>query len=241
MMILGIDTSTSCGSLGLIDGDQVVAEYNLNREETHSARLIPSIQVLLKGAKLDIKDVDGLAVSLGPGSFTGLRVGLSTVKGLALAAEKPVVGVPTLDALAHNLPFTPYLICPFLDARRGEVYTALYKDEGGGRVKRLTPYQVLSPSIMLEEIPPKETIFLGDGVRVYGELIKERLGERAFFAPPHLRFLRGTMVAELGLQRIMEGERDDISSLVPIYVRPSDAEIRWVKRKGLNNFKGNRI
>ncbi len=232
MRILGIDTSTSCGNLGLIDGDQVVAEYTIHLEETHSARLVPSIEALLKGVKLDLKEIDGLAVSLGPGSFTGLRVGLSTVKGLALAAEKPVVGVPTLDALAHNFPFTPHLICPLLDARKGEVYTALYKDEGGGSVKRLTPYQALSPSVMLEGIPHQETIFLGDGARVYGELIKERLGEMALFAPPHLMFLRGTTVAELGLQRIAEGERDDISSLVPIYVRSSDAEILWAKRKG---------
>ncbi|UCC66676.1 MAG: tRNA (adenosine(37)-N6)-threonylcarbamoyltransferase complex dimerization subunit type 1 TsaB [Deltaproteobacteria bacterium] len=233
MMIVGIDTSTSCGSLGLIDGDQVVAEYSLHRRETHSARLIPSIQTLLKGAKLDLQDIDGLAVALGPGSFTGLRVGLSTVKGLALAAKKPVVGIPTLDALAHNLPFAPYLICPILDARKGEVYTALYKDEGGGRVKKLTPYQSLPPSVMLEEIPAQETIFLGDGVRLYGELIKERLGDRAFFAPSHLMHLRGTTVAELGMKRIMAGEKADTSSLVPIYVRASDAEIHWGTRRGV--------
>ncbi len=231
MMILGIDTATSCGGLGLIDGDQVVAEYTLHVEETHSARLVTSIETLLRGAKIALHEIDGLAVSLGPGSFTGLRVGLSTVKGLALAAERPVVGVPTLDALAHNLPFTPCLISPILDARKGEVYTALYNSEGGRGVKRLTPYRVLSPSVMLEEIPPRETIFLGDGVRVYGKLIAERLGERALFAPPHLRFLRGTAVAELGLQRFMRGESDEISSLTPMYLRPSDAEIHWEKRK----------
>ncbi|RLB07812.1 MAG: tRNA (adenosine(37)-N6)-threonylcarbamoyltransferase complex dimerization subunit type 1 TsaB [Deltaproteobacteria bacterium] len=231
MRILGIDTSTSCGSIGLIDGDQIVAEHVLCCDETHSTRLIPSIQTLLREARLDLKEIDGLAVSLGPGSFTGLRVGLSTVKGLALAAEKPVVGVPTLDALAYNIPFTPYLICPFLDARRGEVYTALYENEGDRRMRRLTSYRALSPSAMLEGIPPQQTIFLGDGARVYGQLIKEKLGKRALFAPPHLMFLRGTTVAELGLQRIKEGKIDDISSLVPIYIRPSDAETQWEKRK----------
>jgi tRNA threonylcarbamoyladenosine biosynthesis protein TsaB len=233
MRILGIDTSTACGSLGLIDDDAVVAEYALLRKETHSARLVPAIQALLKEARLDLHEIDGLAVSLGPGSFTGLRVGLSTVKGLALAAEKPVVGVPTLDALASNLPFTPYLICPILDARKGEVYTALYKDDEGGRVERLTPYQVLSPLGLLEKIPLQETIFLGDGAEVYGELIEEQWGEKALFAPPHLRFLRGSTVAELGLGRIMQGEGDDISSMIPIYVRPSDAEINWARGKGV--------
>jgi tRNA threonylcarbamoyladenosine biosynthesis protein TsaB len=230
MKILGVDTSTSWGSLGLIDDDEVIAEYALFREETHSARLVPAIQALLKEARLDLNEIDGMAVSLGPGSFTGLRVGLSTVKGLALAAEKPVVGVPTLDALASNLPFTPHLICPLLDARKGEVYTALYKDEEG-RVERLTPYQVLSPTALLEQLPPQETVFLGYGVEVYRELIEERLGSMALFAPPHLRFLRGSTVAELGLGRIMQGEGDDISSMVPIYVRPSDAEINWAKGK----------
>ena len=134
MRILGVDTSTSCGSLGLIDEDGVIAEYALFREETHSARLVPAIQALLREARININEIDGMAISLGPGSFTGLRVGLSAVKGLALATEKLVVGIPTLDALASNLPFTPYLICPILDARKGEVYTALYKDGEGDRL-----------------------------------------------------------------------------------------------------------
>jgi tRNA threonylcarbamoyladenosine biosynthesis protein TsaB len=226
MKILGVDTSTSYGSLGLIEDDKVVAEYVLLRDETHSTRLVPAIQALLKEARLVLDEIDGMAVSLGPGSFTGLRVGLSAVKGLALAAERSVVGVPTLDALASNLPFTPYVICPILDARKGDVYSALYKDGGRGLVEQLTPYEVLSPLRLLEKIPLEETIFLGDGVEVYGELIKERLGAKALFAPPHLRFLRGSTVAEIGLQRFKRGEQDDISSLVPIYVRPSDAEIK---------------
>jgi tRNA threonylcarbamoyladenosine biosynthesis protein TsaB len=231
MKILGIDTSTSCGSLGVIDDDAVVAEYALLRDETHSTRLVPAIQALLKEARIDLDEIDGIAVSLGPGSFTGLRVGLSAVKGLALAADIPVVGVPTLDALASNLPFTPYLICPLVDARKGEVYTALYKDGEGGQAEQLTSYQVLAPRDLLEKIPPQETIFLGDGVEVYRELIEERLGVKALFAPPHLRFLRGSTVAEIGLQRFKKGENDDISSLVPIYVRPSDAELQWTKGK----------
>lgn len=225
MRILGVDTSSSCGSIGIIDGDQVVAECTFHREETHSTRLIPSIQAILKDAKLSLKEIDGLAVSLGPGSFTGLRVGISTIKGLALAAEKPVVGIPTLDALAHNFLFTPYLICPLLDARRDEVYTALYRKERGGRLQRLTPYRSISPIAMLEEIPLQETIFVGNGVTLYGPVIKGKFGKKALFAPPYLRFLRGLTVAKLGLQRIIEGERADVTSLMPIYVRPSDAEI----------------
>ena len=226
MKILGLDTATLCGSLGIIDDDEVVAEYALQREETLSARLLPAIQTLLAEARLDLHAIDGIAVSLGPGSFTGLRVGLSAVKGLALAAEMPVAGIPTLDALAYNLPFTPYQICPLLDARKGQIYTALYKNRAGGFLEQVTPYQVLSPAALIEAIPHQETVFLGDGVEVCRELIIERLAEKALFAPLHLGFLRGTTVAELGLKRIRRGEADDISALVPIYVRPSDAELK---------------
>ena len=226
MKILGLDTATLCGSLGIIDDDEVVAEYALQREETLSARLLPAIQTLLAEARLDLHEIDGIAVSLGPGSFTGLRVGLSAVKGLALAAEMPVAGIPTLDALAYNLPFTPYQICPLLDARKGQIYTALYKNRAGGFLEQVTPYQVLSPAALIEAIPHQETVFLGDGVEVCREVITQRLAEKALFAPLHLGFLRGTTVAELGLKRIRRGEADDISALVPIYVRPSDAELK---------------
>jgi tRNA threonylcarbamoyladenosine biosynthesis protein TsaB len=226
MKILGLDTATLCGSLGIIDDDEVVAEYALRREETLSARLLPAIQTLLAEARLDLHEIDGIAVSLGPGSFTGLRVGLSAVKGLALAAAMPVAGIPTLDALAYNLPFSPYQICPLLDARKGQIYTALYKNRAGGFMEQITPYQVLSPAALIEAIPHQETVFLGDGVEVCREVITQGLAEKALFAPLHLGFLRGTTVAELGLTRIRRGEADDISSLVPIYVRPSDAELK---------------
>jgi len=226
MKILGLDTATWCGSLGIIDDAEVVAEYALRREETLSARLLPAIQTLLAEARLDLHEINGIAVSLGPGSFTGLRVGLSAVKGLALAAEMPVAGIPTLDALAYNLPFTPCQICPLLDARKGQIYTALYKNRAGGFLEQVTPYQVLSPAALIEAIPHQETVFLGDGVEVCREVITQRLAEKALFAPLHLGFLRGTTVAELGLKRIRQGEADDISSLVPIYVRPSDAELK---------------
>jgi len=233
MRILGIDTATACGGIGLIDDDAVVAEYTFHRDETPSAQLVPAIETLLEEARLDLKEIDGMAVSAGPGSFTGLRVGLSAVKGLALAIERPVAGVPTLDALAAQLPITPSLICPIVDARKGEVYAALYKQGGNGKVEQLTPYQVLPPSRLLEELPPQETVFVGDGVEVYGELIVERLADKALFAPPHLRCLRGATVAKLGLQRLAHKEGDDVSSLTPIYVRPSDAEITWAKAHGI--------
>ncbi|RKY01883.1 tRNA (adenosine(37)-N6)-threonylcarbamoyltransferase complex dimerization subunit type 1 TsaB, partial [Candidatus Poribacteria bacterium] len=126
MRVLGIDTSTTTGSIGLIDGDKVVAEHVLDVMETHSSRLMPAIDQMLKKAGLSIWDVDLIAVSKGPGSFTGLRVGVATAKGLAYALRKPIVGVPSLDVLAFGVKFFDGLICPLLDARRGEVYGAIY-------------------------------------------------------------------------------------------------------------------
>jgi tRNA threonylcarbamoyladenosine biosynthesis protein TsaB len=230
MITLGVDTSVADGGLGIVDDDQVRAEHTFSREETPSVSLIPTLQSLLEEARLDLAEIEGIAVSLGPGSFTGVRVGLSAVKGLALATAKAVVGVPGLDALAGHLPVTPRLICPLVDARKGEVYAALYRKRTGGEVERLTPYWALSPAALMEKIPRRQTIFLGDGAEVYGEFIKGRMGEHALFAPPQLRFLRGAMVAELGRKRLMKGECDDVSSLVPIYVRQSDAEIKWAGR-----------
>ena len=129
MKILGIDTSTSCGSVGLIDGDSVIAEYLIDIPVTHSERLLGSIEHVLRQAGCSTGELDGWAISLGPGSFTGLRIGVSTIKGLAFATQKPVAGVPTLDVLAFNISPTPYLICPVLDARKGEVYAAFYRYE----------------------------------------------------------------------------------------------------------------
>jgi tRNA threonylcarbamoyladenosine biosynthesis protein TsaB len=231
MKVLGVDTATSCGGIGIIDDDRIVAEHTFGPGDAPSATLIRAMQTILDGSGLDLGAIEGIAISLGPGSFTGVRVGLSAVKGLALATGRPVVGVPTLDALASQLPRTPYLICPLLDARKGEVYVALYKQRVRGDVERLTPYQVLSPAALLAEISSQETTFLGDGAEVYRELITGHLGERAFFAPSHLRFLHGTTVATLGLKRIKRGERDDIASLVPLYVRPSEAELKGAHKE----------
>ena len=229
MKVLGVDTATTGGGIGIIDDEKVLAEYTFDAGDTPSAGLIPAIQTVLDQARLDLAALDAIAVSLGPGSFTGVRVGLSAVKGLSLAAGMPVLGVSTLDALAFQFPPTSTLICPFIDARKGEVYTALYKQREGGGLERLTPYQVLSPAALLSQLASHTTVFVGDGVEVYGEFIKGHLGERALFAPPEMRFLKGETVATLGLERIKQGERDDIASLVPLYVRPSEAELKRVQ------------
>ena len=171
-----------------------------------------------------LSQVEGIAVAVGPGSFTGLRIALSTAKGLAVAADKPLVGVSTLEAMAWTLPFCAYLICPILDARKGEIYCSLFRHEGG-RLIRVMDEAALSPDILISRIQ-EQTVFIGDGLAVYADLLKGRLKELALFPPFSQRGGRAAAVAELGRRRFLQGERDEISGLAPRYLRPSEAELR---------------
>lgn len=230
MRILAIDTATQVESVALISEEELIAEYTLNCPVTHAKLLVGTIELLLRNSNLTINDIDGLAVSLGPGSFTGLRIGVSTVKGLALASRKPVVGVPTLDALAFNLPFARNLICPIIDAKKGEVYTALYRmDEIEGLIK-LTENLVIDPIALLKKIH-EPVIFTGEGVRICGMLINETLGELATFAPVQVSTVHAASVAYLGLSKFKQSIIEDLASLTPIYIRPSEAEMNWRERE----------
>jgi tRNA threonylcarbamoyladenosine biosynthesis protein TsaB len=220
MRILGIETSTMTGSVALMDEERLIAEYTLNLRETHTSRLMPTIDRVIKDASLISKDLDGIAVSLGPGSFTGLRIGIATAKGLAQGLNIPIVGIPTLDGLAFNLFNCKDLISPILDARKGEVYTALYKNG-----KRLTKYMACKPDRLLEKLrfriqdPGSRIVFLGDGVEVYGDLIKKRLGRKAVFIPKARRLPSAASIAELGLERLRRSKKTELLTLKPIYVR----------------------
>ncbi len=229
MKILGIDTSTPCGSVGLADDEGVISEYLLNVPVTHSERLLAAIHFVLKEADCAIKALDGWAVSLGPGSFTGLRIGVSTVKGLAFASGKPVAGVPTLDGLAAQISPTPYLICPVLDARKKEVYTAFYRYNKKDILVRLSDYQAINPDVLIKEVKEK-TIFIGNGVKTYGEILRNALPSSALFPATPLHLLHGSMVAKLGLDVLLKKDYLDISTFTPIYVRPSEAQIKWQER-----------
>lgn len=229
MKILGIDTSTPCGSIGLIDNDSVIAEYLLNIPITHSERLLDAIDHVLKQAGCPIVDLDGWAISLGPGSFTGLRIGVSAIKGLAFATQKPVAGIPTLDALASNISPTPHLICPILDARKGEIYTAFYRYGEGYVLRQLSPYQALSPQDLVKRIEG-ETIFLGSGVKTYGDYLRNTLSALAIFVPDPLNLPYGSVIAGIGLEKIGKNEVLNLSTFTPIYVRASEAEIKWKEK-----------
>ena len=224
MKILGVDTSTAVGSIGIIEDESVVAEYSLNIMAMHSARLMPAIDDMLKRAELTVRDIDAFAVAIGPGSFTGLRIGVATVKGLCYALNKPIVGIVTLDALAYNLRFVDKLICPILDARRGEVYSAVYRSGDG--LLRQTDYLCTKIEALLEYLT-EPTIFLGDGLPRYREIIVDTLKNNAIIAEPLLGFCRGAVVALLGYARLSKGESDDYFSLTPFYIRRPEAEVKF--------------
>jgi len=226
MKVLGIDTSTSCGSVGLVEDNRIISDYLLNTPVTHSERLLKAIDLILQESRCSMSDLDGWAISLGPGSFTGLRIGASTVKGLSFATGKPVMGVPTLDVLAFQVSPTPYLIRPILDARKGEVYTASYRYEEKDLIKQKSPYQAIKPGDLVKRIEEK-TIFIGEGAKTYGDFLKESLGNFTTFVFPSLNVPHGSTVAKLGLELLCQKKILDLATFSPIYVRPSEAEIKW--------------
>jgi len=226
MKVLGIDTSTSCGAVGLIDDEQVLSDTLLNIPVTHSERLLGAIEFSLREARCSIEDVEGWAISLGPGSFTGLRIGVSTVKGLAFATGKPVAGMGTLDVLASQVSPTPYLICPILDARKKEVYSAFYRYGEGGVLLRQSEDQVLRPEDLVKRING-QTILIGDGVRTYRDLLLRSLPSLAILPAAPLHIPHGSMVAKLGFQLLKKGDHLNVSTFSPIYIRPSEAEVKW--------------
>jgi tRNA threonylcarbamoyladenosine biosynthesis protein TsaB len=228
MIILAVDTSTRTGSVAVLSGDEVLAEVAVTSQETHAKRLVSVIDATLVMTDQTVADCDGFAVTVGPGSFTGLRIGISTVKGLGFATGKPVVGVSTLDALAYQFPSFPHLICPVLDARKGEIYTALYESAGHAKWNRVIEDCAVEPGEWFSQVGAP-CLFVGDGTAVYAELIKRTLGDLAHFAPPYMNKVRASVVGFIGMKQILDGQAADVEELVPHYIRKSDAEI---KQKG---------
>lgn len=212
--------------MGLIDGGEVLSDTLVHIPVTHSERLLGAIEFVLREARCSIDDVDGWALSLGPGSFTGLRIGVSTVKGLAFATGKPVAGVATLDVLASQVSPTSYLICPILDARKKEVYSAFYRYKDGSFLERQTDDQALRPEDLARKIT-EQTIFIGDGVRTYKDFLLRSLPSLAIFPAAPLHFPHGSTVATLGFELLKKGEHLNVSAFSPIYIRPSEAEVKW--------------
>lgn len=233
MYVLGIESATPVAGAAVVQRDRVLAERLINNRKTHSGHLLPMIRAVIEEAGIGAREIGGIAVSSGPGSFTGLRIGMSTAKTLAQVWRVPVVGVSTLDVLAHPLAGLGNLVCPVLNARKNEVYTAVY-DCAGGTVNNLTGFKALRPvdlAALLDRWPDRGVTFLGDGVWKYRENLVELLGGRAFFAPGAARLPRGASVAEIGRIRLEKGGGVDPLALLPDYVRLSEAETKWQQRQ----------
>lgn len=237
MLILSIDTATPVAGVALVDEKNTYYEVLVNTGYKHSQTLLEMIDVSFRQTGYSLGDVDAIAVTTGPGSFTGLRIGLATAKGLAFAGSKPIIGIPTLDAIAYNISWRSGLICPILNARKGEVYTSFYQGE-----RRLTDYQALSPENLVQmanqimrQTGDKAVTFLGDGVSQYRSVLLDSLGD-ALISPPEYWLPRVSAVGSLAVGRGLCGQFDDLFSLTPTYVRQSEAEVRMRRTEGEGGF-----
>jgi tRNA threonylcarbamoyladenosine biosynthesis protein TsaB len=229
MIILAVDTSTRCGAVGIARDGVPLAEISLQSQENHSARLLPAIDWLLNASHLTLKEVDGYGVVTGPGSFTGLRVGLATIKGLAWAEKKPVAELDSLTVLSRALCDAADLLVPMLDARKGRVYAAVYLGRAEGLEVLSPPADVDVGDLTASLNAP--ALFFGDGARSYGEEIRSGMGNRARFAPAWCDLPRGSVAAVLASESIRDGRTVDITSLEPKYLRRSEAEIKKEAQK----------
>lgn len=227
MRILAVDTSTQTEGVAALDGDTVRAVIHTTNTQTHARRLMSTVDATLKMAGMGINDFDGFAVTTGPGSFTGLRIGIGAVKGFALATDKPVVGVSTLEALAGGVPGFRGRVCPVLDARKGQIYTALYECRGEDR-EVIEPACVADPEQWLSRIDPP-CLFVGDGLHAYKGFIEETRGPEPQYAPACFNTLNACVVGQIGRREFERGNTVQVDRLTPLYIRKSDAEIKLEK------------
>lgn len=228
MKILAIETSTYSGSIAIVREDSVLGEYYFNIGPAHTEKLVPSIQWLLSELNMEKSDLSGVAVSLGPGSFTSLRVGLSTAKGICFSLGIPLIGVSSLKALAMNVPFAPYNICPVIDARKGEVFTALFRSNNG-ELERVTEDMVISPQELVEIIEGN-TVFIGDGSLLYKDFLEDNLSDGIMFSPMNLNSPRASNLVLSEISKFKQGWdskdiNNEVMNMAPHYLRKSEAEI----------------
>lgn len=232
MKILAIDSSGLVASVAILDEDNLIAEYTINYKKTHSQTLLPMLDEIVKMTETDLSSVDAIAVAKGPGSFTGLRIGAATVKGLALALKKPIIGIPTLEGLAMNLYHCEGLICPLMDARRNQVYTGIYQyqDDGLKVVKEQAAVGIEEIIESLNAIGEK-VVFLGDGVLVYREIIQEKMKIPYTFAPSHVNKQRASAVGFRAIDYLKDEKYEDAGKFELDYLRLSQAERERMEKK----------
>lgn len=224
MKVLGLDTSTLMTTCGVIDGERLLGEYSLSQDMSHSEKLVPMVKQVLESLDLKVKDIDVFGVSIGPGSFTGLRIGIATVKAFAHLSNKPIVGVSTLEALAYNLPYNK-IIVPMLDARRQRVYTAIYKWEDQ-IIKTIMAPCVIEIKELLDILNKDfdNLVVNGDGSIVFKDLIKETLKDKVRFSTIGQNMCRASSICELALIKYNNNEVDDFYTLAPDYLLETQAQ-----------------
>jgi tRNA threonylcarbamoyladenosine biosynthesis protein TsaB len=224
VIVLAADTSTPVGSLALLRDEAILVEVLESARITRTGRLLPAIAALLAQAELTLADVDAFAVVHGPGSFTGVRVGLATIKGLAFAAGKPACGVNSLEAIAHALRFSALPVCPVLDARKGQVFAALFEGDGAGGLVRVRGDVSVPPDELADSLTGP-VLFTGGGLAVWGDRLRTRAPAGSMFADPPLWYSRASVVGRIALPWLREGVGTTAAELAAHYVRRSEAEI----------------
>lgn len=237
MKLLSLDTSSPACTVAIVEADAVggtvLSEINIWTPRGHMERLIPQIDSALHDAQVDKTELEGVVVGIGPGSFTGLRIGVSIARTFAQMLNVPIAGVPSFDAMVRRFALFNGIICPVVDAKRGEVYTALYSASKGS-IERITEFEPLSPEALayrLEDTEQDRFLFLGDGIGVYREIFESHLGDKAFFLPSDGWWPRAADLAFSAAPKLLEGKSDDPFSVVPIYARLSQAEEMWLKKE----------
>lgn len=229
MKILAVDSSSLTASVSLVEDDITVAEYTVNYKKTHSQTLLPMLDEIVTMTEQDLSLVDAIAIAAGPGSFTGLRIGSATVKGLAQALNKPVISVPTVDGLAGNLYGTDKLVCPIMDARRNQTYTGLYEfirkneEYEMHKVKEQCAVDIAEIISVINELG-REVIFLGDGVPVFADVIKQQVTVPYSFAPNTCNRQRAAVIGWLAGKLYAQGKAETATEHAPEYLRLSQAE-----------------
>ena len=232
MIVLSMDSSSLVTTVALLKDEYVLGEFTINFKREHSVILMEKVEELLKDCEIDINDVDGFVVSKGPGSFTGLRIGMATVKGLSMGSNKPYVSISSLDALAYSLVNFNGLICPIMDALRDSVFTCIYKNIDG-KLTKVIDYSALSLEELVCELKDKEVIFVGDGVYKHKDYLKENL-PKAIFAPSHLNLIKASSLGELGMIELKNGNHDDMNSS-PVYLKKPQAVRELEQRLAMKN------
>lgn len=237
MKILGLDSSGLVASVAIVEDSVLLGEYTVNYKKTHSQTLLPMLDEVARMIELDLETVDAIAIAGGPGSFTGLRIGSATAKGLGLALNKPIVNIPTVDALAYNLVGHRDIICPLMDARRNQTYTGLYRFDGN-ELSVLREQCAVGIDEIIADINARgeAVVFLGDGVLVFTAYIQENIKVPYTFAPPHVNKQRAGAVAALGMEYLKNGSCEPAAEHKPEYLRLSQAERERNEKQAKNQM-----